>query len=232
MSKKDLNLLLVVLGLIAGFCAFYFGYKPMTEKAVVLQADTVALQAEIAKLEELENRKDFFVSESERMAAEIGTTLNKFAVDVLPEDDIRFAYQQDNRSTGDYLFIENMGFTEPTAIYNTNQFTLPEGVDNYLYQTLYLYNGQTSYTMKCTYSSLKDVVKQIFAQKNRRAIDSITMAFDESTGLLQGSLVMNSYYVDGLDRAYVAPDLTPVRQGTDNIFGTVDVADVTETVAP
>ena len=56
------------------------------------------------------------------------------------------------------------------------------------------------------------------------AIETLTVTFDETTGLLIGSTTLNMYlapYQAG--KEYVQPDFSSVLLGTDNIFGTISI---------
>lgn len=90
-----------------------------------------------------------------------------------------------------------------------------------LYPDFYLYQTQVSLGVDCNYSGMKALVRAIYDSPYRKAIENISLAFDENTGMLGGNMTMNSYFVMGLDRPYGQPDLTPVRQGTKDIFKTV-----------
>ena len=229
LSKRDINLLLGFLGILIAFLAYQFAYVKMNKSADQLSLKSAAMEQEIAELQALLPEQEFYETETARMEKEIGELLSKFDANVLPEDDIKFAYQQDNRNVSAYLFINSLSFTEPSLQYTTNQnteviyesstVTVNGGA---LYPTYYLYGQQTSYGLECSYDGLKSIIKNVFKEDSRKGIDNITVTFDEATGQLTGNMVMNSYYVQGNDATNTQPDLTPVRQGTDNIFGTVN----------
>ena len=72
------------------------------------------------------------------------------------------------------------------------------------------------------------MVKAILNDNRRRGIDTISLAYDDSTGQLNGSAIVDSYFLLGTDKTYAQPSLTPVQQGTDDIFGTVNTPNVPE----
>lgn len=145
------------------------------------------------------------------------------------------------------LYTTNQGFAQP-AFGSTSQDTiyedplldesLPEsqsvqpqtaangnteqGLSQKLYPDFYLYQSQVSIGMDCNYTGMKALVRAVYDTPYRKAIENISLAFDENTGMLSGNMIMNSYYVMGVDRTYGQPELAPVRQGTDDIFGTVE----------
>lgn len=228
LSKREVNLLLVFFGVLIVFLAYRFVYVKMNDKAEELAQQSAAMETEIAVWQAHLPRQEFYETETARMRMEINDWLAEFEAYILPEDDLKFAYQQDNRNTDAYVFINSISFTEPSLLYTTNQRaenTYESSVSvmgENLYPTYYLYGQQTSYGLECSYDGLKSLVNNVFKEEGRKGIDSISLTFNETTGQLSGSMVMNSYFIQGLDKIYTQPDLTPVRQGADNIFGTVE----------
>ena len=87
-----------------------------------------------------------------------------------------------------------------------------------------LYNRQATMNYSVSYDGLKRSIKNICLQTNRTGIESVSVAFDETTGLLVGSTVVNMYCVPGQEgKEYREPDFSSVLLGTDNIFGTIKI---------
>ena len=234
-SKREVKLLLGFFGILIAFLAYQFGFTKMNKEAERISNECASMEKEIADLQAKLEKKDFYLSETERMKKEMNQMLSQFDTYVLPEDDMKFAYQEDNRNTEAYLFINSMSFTDPSVLYTTGSNTdnMPQNsnvvISDFEYPTYYLYGRQTAFGLECSYKGLKTLITDVFLAGSRKGIDTISLTFDDTTGQLSGNMTMNSYFVMGLDKPYVQPDLTPVRQGTDNVFGTVDNRDV-ETV--
>lgn len=254
-SKRDVSLLISFVGILIGFLAYQFGYVRINEKVEAMETQNTQMRTEISQLEALQANQTFYEDETTRMQGEITEKVNEFASDVLPEDEMKFAYQQDNTATiGTRLFVTSMSFADPELLYTTNQqdaqadaaadgtttdattVTSPDGsvqlsdviVAGELYPTMYLYQTQTSYGVECSYTGIKNMVKAILNDNRRRGIDTISLAYDDSTGQLNGSAIVDSYFLLGTDKTYAQPSLTPVQQGTDDIFGTVNTPNVPE----
>ena len=86
-----------------------------------------------------------------------------------------------------------------------------------------LQNRQITINYGVSYEGLKRSVQNIVEQTNRMAIESITVSYDDTTGLLIGSTTLNMYCIPGQDKPYVQPNFSAVLLGTDNIFGTIRV---------
>ncbi|MBQ8821320.1 MAG: hypothetical protein IJZ82_01635 [Lachnospiraceae bacterium] len=229
MKKSDINLLLAFLGIMVAFCSYQFVYKKMEERTAALEARNAQMRTEIATMESWLPDKEFYESEMDRMHDEISRMVREFPANVLPEDDIKLAYQMDNRLTGDYVFVNSMSFTDPVASYTTTYDTSKADISQVnpitvepLYPVYTLYNTQVNMGIDCSYGGIKDMIETIYNKKERKAIDSIVLSFDETTGRLGGSLAMTSYFLYGTDTVYMEPDLHEVNKGTDNIFGTVE----------
>ena len=259
-SKRDVSLLIGFVGILIGFLAYQFGYVRINEKVEAMETQNTQMRTEISQLEVLQANQTFYEEETTRMDGEITEKVNEFACDVLPEDEMKFAYQQDSTATiGTRLFVTSMSFADPELLYTTNQqttqadaaadgttadgttadattVTSADGsvqlsdviVAGELYPTMYLYQTQTSYGVECSYTGIKNMVKAILNDNRRRGIDTISLAYDDSTGQLNGSAIVDSYFLLGTDKTYAQPSLTPVQQGTDDIFGTVNTPNVAE----
>lgn len=229
MKKSDINLLLAFLGILLAFCSYQFVYKKMEVKTADLEAKNAQMRTEIATMEGWLPDKEFYESEIERMQDEISKMVTQFPANVLPEDDIKLAYQMDNRLTGDYVFINSMSFTDPAVSYTTTYDTSKADISQVnpitvepLYPVYTLYNTKVNMGIDCSYGGIKDMIETIYNKRERKAIDSIVLSFDETTGRLGGSMAMTSYFLYGLDTVYMEPDLQEVHKGTNNIFGTVE----------
>lgn len=243
-SKRDINLLIGFLGILIAFCAYQFGYRNVNAKVEELNRKNVAMEAEIVKYEAWEKSRDTFVAETEVMEKQIASWLGEFPANNLPEDDMKLAYQMDNRSIENYLFINSMDFTEPTVVFTTDysagatsdsaqtdasasDTASPVNATTELYPQFSLYQSQTSMGVDCSYQGIKDMIERVYSKAERKSIEAVLLSYDETTGQLTGSLVMNDFFVYGLDKAYTQPTLTPVREGTDNIFGSMELRGLT-----
>lgn len=243
-SKKEANLLIGFLGILIAFCAYQFGYVKLNALTEEKAAENAKMRKEIAVLQELEANKTQYVTDTEDMKTDIALTLTEFPSGILPEDDIKHAYQQDNKNPDEYVYINSMSFGDNEVMYTTNQNTVSadnitvNGVqltgvelEGNMYPTYILYRMQTSYGLDVGYNGLKNVIKSVYDAAGKKSVDSVSVAFDENTGRLTGSVIMNSFYVTGTDVPYEQPVLVPVRQGTDDIFATVKAREEAEAEA-
>lgn len=228
LSTRYKNAILSILGLLIVFVAWQYLYLGMVEKTEAIEKKTNDVIKQVRVLKEHEPNQAFYLSEIDRMGVEMSNWMSVFASDVMAEDSIKFAYGIDNRNTKDYVFVHTMSFGAPTLLYQTNQNIQVKDIhgqvmkDGTLYPTYYLYRKQSVYGLDCTYKGLKNLLEKVYSDSDKKNIENISLSFNKSTGQLSGNVIVNFYYVAGLDKQYVLPAITPVRQGVDNIFGTVN----------
>ncbi len=86
--------------------------------------------------------------------------------------------------------------------------------------TLYEKDG----TIFCltSYEGLKRAVSYVLDRKDRTGL-AVTATYDVATGVLVTGMKVGICYVTGTDKPYIAPEIPYIRQGTDNIFGTISL---------
>lgn len=251
-SKRDILLLIGFLGILAAVCSYLFVFQPTMEKADNLEQENLQLQLRIADLSTKLANKDSYEKQTEQMKQEMEAIYQLFPVDVREEDSILFAINQEllapmeiDSITIDALqdvnFLENVDTGEEVEytyeIDEIEEYEAQEGIEdqtaaaatetdaNADSSSLFsLKNRKVTLNYSVSYEGLKRSMKNITMQTNRMTIDNVTVAYDETTGLLQGTTTVNMYCVWGQeDKEYVAPDFSSVLLGTDNIFGTITV---------
>lgn len=246
-SKRDVLLLMLAIGILSVACSIFLVYKPYNEKTQALIAENNKLQKQISDLTSKSDNQDFYQTEIDRMLKEIDDIYQVFPVDVREEDCVLMAINQEiispmTLSSISINQVNNVEFTVDTAQESTHEYTyeLGEGdvlgdgggdaattnnttaANNSNDTTGMLRNRQTTFNYTVSYEGLKRSIKHIGEQTNRVAIDSLTASFDDSTGLLVGSTTLNMYIAPYQeDKVYVQPNFSAVLLGTDNIFGTI-----------
>lgn len=267
-SKKDILLLIGFLGILAAVCSYLFVFQPTMEKADALEQENLQLQLRISDLTAKMANKDTYEGQTEQMKQEMKAIYQLFPVDVREEDSILLAINQELmapmeidsitiEALQDVNFLEDVDNGEEIEhtyeIDEIEQYEAQEGIEDETAAAatqadasadstspIALKNRKVTINYSVSYEGLKRSVKNIVMQTNRMTIDNVAVAYDETTGLLQGMTTVNMYCVWGQeDKEYVAPDFSSVLLGTDNIFGTITVhseenmpeidADATET---
>ena len=209
LSKRDIGLLLGLLGLVIAVASYALVFNPMKLKNQELETELTALKDKEAKLTELVDDFDYYKEQIEvckEKSAEIET---RFPSEVKPENEIMYAVELE-----DELEIE---FS--TLNYGTPLEIITEGqkADRFAYCT------SLSANYRATYRGLKDVIIYTADQADRMVVDTVTASYDGTTGNLVGSITINMYTVAGTERVYEKPYVPAMNVGIDNIFGTIEI---------
>ena len=250
-SKRDILILLIALGILAGVCSFVFVFQPTMEKADALEQENIQLQTRINDLNSKMANKGSYISETERMNQEIDSIFGLFPVDVREEDSILLAIGQELISP---MMISNIsiGACEPVILNNEDEdvdhtyeideieeYEAQEGISDDITASAadasanglsndnmpsILMARNVTITYLVSYEGLKRGIKNISVQDNRMSIDNLTVSYDESTGLLTGTTSIDMYCIPGQPgKEYVTPNFSSVLLGTDNIFGSIEI---------
>lgn len=77
-------------------------------------------------------------------------------------------------------------------------------------------------TAVTTYEGFKNAINMI-TQRNDRTQLSVMASYDIESGLVDSDVSLVTNYMEGTGKQYVAPVVPFVQQGTENIFGTVEL---------
>lgn len=248
-SKRDILILIGFLGILIGACSFLFVFQPTMEKADALQQENMELQSRITDLQSKKDNKDTYESETAKMEQEMKEIYQLFPVDVREENAILLAINQElvaplkvDSITIDALlevpFLEDAPEEETQISYEIDaveeledyegtqqsEEALTVGGDDGSggLNPYGLKNRKMTMTYEISYEGLKRSVKNICMQTDRMVIEDLSVVFDETTGLLHGTMAVNMYCVPNQEgKEYVQPNFSSVLLGSDNIFGTI-----------
>ena len=209
LSKRDIGLLLGLLGLVIAVASYALVFNPMKLKNQELETELTTLKDKEAKLTELVDDFDYYKEQIEvckEKSAEIET---RFPSEVKPENEIMYAVELE-----DELEIEfsTLNYGTPLEIITDGQ-----KADRFAYCT------SLSANYRATYRGLKDVILYTADQADRMVVDTVTASYDGTTGNLVGSITINMYTVTGTERVYEKPYVPAMNVGIDNIFGTIEI---------
>lgn len=214
-TKRDIGLLVMLVGILAAILSYNFLYQKNVEKAEAEKAVLQSLKDTQAGLKELEDNLPFYKAEIERMADENAEIVAHYPANILPENEIMYAVDMEDNNE---IYYSNLGYGTPNMIVT--------GVED---QTgLAGYEVIMSMNYQGSYEGLKNVILYNKDQNNRMVIDSLTAAYDSTTGMLTGNMTLNQYFMTGTENVYIEPYVPTLNLGTDNIFGTMEMPEVAE----
>lgn len=236
-KKSDINLLIMLLGVLIAVAAYFLVFTEYNEKTAALESDNAVLQEEVDGLQKLADNKQMYIDETARMNTEITATIDRFPAGVLTEDILMYAYTLENTQSVYFesIAIESASLvtvaTEPTettdAVEEGAEVTEETGdavvASSGLQDTVFLYSTPVTYGFKSTYRSIKDIMEGIVMGQDRMNLQDITLSFDASTGCIQGSMSTNIYTMDGTGKYYELLNIPGIQLGVDDLFksGTV-----------
>lgn len=249
-SKRDILLLLGLVGILAGVGSYFLVYQPTMEDAEALEQENQELQSRINDLSSKMENKDSYIAQTESMNQEMEEIFDKFPVDVREEDGVLLAINQELIAP---MMISSVGITacEPVVLQTSEEdvdhtYEIDEieeyeaqegigddpvsasdamagGVDNSNMPSI-LMDRSVTMNYLVAYDGLKRGIKNITMQTNRMSINNLTVAYDEATGLLSGTTVVDMYCIPGQPgKLYEQPNFSSVLLGSDNIFGSIEL---------
>ncbi len=217
MKKNDVQLLMIVLGILLCVVAWQFVYNPNVEKTEALEAENAGLQEIVTKLEGMEAQKETYLKDTEELQARATEIMDHFPAGSLMEDEIMYLYNMENVKNN-HVVVPNIGLGVPTEEPYSGTLT----VDEYELTDdgIRLMTTQDNITFTTNYTGLKNVVRYVYEIPGRKSISTISLAAGND-GYLSGTMSVNFYALEGTEKLYAQPDIPGVRLGKKNIFGSV-----------
>ena len=234
LKKSDVNILIMLLGILIPVGVYFFVYNSYTEKTAAMNASNEVLQSEVDYLQDLADHKQQYIDDTQAMQIQIEEIKTHFPSEYKPEDDILYIINVENNydaeiptiSMGNSSMIEVAAPTTETVDAGSPEVAAEgeEGVANDTVEVaapqISLYQTPISVSMQSSYRSLKDIVTYINTDPDRKSIDSLSVVFDTETGKLASSMAFTAYSLTGTDKEYTSPNVTGVFYGTNDIFNT------------
>ena len=216
-SKKEIYLLLALVGIGIAFCSWQFGFKKINARTDELNAETDVLKVEISKYTAVKDNIELYNTGIEDATNHIADVLYDFPAMVMEEDMIMFGRSLEKSI--DDTTVSTVSFGAPSNVYVVTSHPVEASTVPISYS---LYNNAITVSYQTSYEGFKEIVDYIRSNKNRMTMENFSLAYDEATGLLTASTAVNMYSVTGTDKEYTQQNLSGVGLGLDNIFGTIE----------
>ncbi len=247
-SKRDKMLLLIVGGLVVVLCVYYFVFLNFQEKTETLEAENVVLEDVIARLKDLDKNREQYLADTEKYTEDNERIKEEFPAGMEEEDDI--LYIDGLEGTLSEFYASSVGMpssvgyelaypaVETISVDEMLQGTANEAQEetvteedgttdgatltaDSIYPSCQLWYVPVTTTYEANYLSLKQLVKAITDDSNKKSVEDISITYNEENGILSGTLTSNFYYLSGTDEVYSTPDVAGVPTGTSNPFRSV-----------
>lgn len=242
-SKRDQKLLIILAGILVLAAAYFFGYSKYKTKREEVQTQIEVLQNRYDGLAMRNLKRGEYQSYIESSETEIKSIASLYPSQVTSEKEVYFITQLED-ATG--AQVSNIAIEEPVISYTS---TLPEGVTSTttdattgttetsaaeeangqtaeatgqgsVYGGFSGFNTVITVTFKSDYTGLKKMVDFINLNQERKTIDSFSVTYDKSSGLLAGTMTYNAYSTNSVYSTYEAPEIPSNGLGVSSILGT------------
>ncbi len=228
-STRDKKLILMFSGVAIFALGYFVAFRPLMSKADEMKTANEPLEAKLAQLEEIEENKDYYISETENYNQKVTDYTVMFPADVKEEDAIILARDMEQK-TGIWAFQLDISPQELTSSLTLddydedfNEIEQETDVQQLVADSsgMELYRMRNSFDFNGTYDAVKNVIDALMQDGRRMTVDSLDIDFSASTGQVGGTMVVNMYSMTGTGREYTAPDTGVTRMGSSNLFGTI-----------
>jgi len=216
MKISDRDKKVIVILLIAAVIAlpYVLLLQPYKEKQAALEAEVASLTERYNYLVELNSKRDFYLSEIERLKGE--------------REDIIAGYAEEIRQENTIMFLRGLEFDipilMPTVSFSGNIITpISEAsvdADGNSVGAVSAVQNSVSVSYKCLYEDVKEFLAYILDSDDRMVVSSISMNYDSATGTIGGAFVLNQYAITADGRVLPAAKIPAMGHGNESIFGT------------
>lgn len=214
--KRDKTLqLLALLGILLGVASWQLVYKQYQEKIQVIETENTELKQTVDRLEILNARKGEYIEETERMRQEGDAIVSNFPAGIRTEDMIMYLDHMELVDANDVsVSAISMGNEEDVVYPGTTT------VDGYELQDdgIEMVSRQSTVTFITTNNGLKSVLNYVYGISTRKSVSNVNVTVTDD-GYLQGTMLLDFYYLKGIERPYVETQILGVPTGTTNFFG-------------
>lgn len=244
MSARDKKIIIVLIGAVILALSYFLVFQQAQEKKAQLESENTTLRQKYQELSALAAKADDYKVEISTMNEEMEKLLKHYPSYLMIENTIMdvVSLEEETKTsvsslsvaapvaidvnTGDVADssttnntdVENTETTDTTDMDTTDTDTTAPVQTQISYQ---LYGVDNTVVFKANNTGLKKLIELVAKTDNRQKVSSLTVAFDESEGKLNGTLVYDAYFLYGIDKPYEAPYIPSMPHGTDDVFGTV-----------
>ena len=218
-SKHDQKLILVLLGLIIFFAAYFGICKPFNSKKADVKTQITELETQAAELQAYVNDEASYTSEIEKINNSISEELAKYPSDVRSEDLVIYVKSLEE-ATG--ITVQSLSIANPELV---SQFNIPKKSGD-TYEIVPIAALKTALTIKCslTYAQYKKLITEIYSSSNKTGLSSAALSYDQESGALSGVVTIDKYFIASNDYTYSPTDIPDTQKGVTDPFGSGSVS--------
>ncbi len=219
-SKRDIGIILVLVGILAAFLAFQFSFRGNMDEADALKEECETLQKELDEVLAFgKNDEQASLAQISKWKNELNDLVASFPVRYTYEDAIMYLYDFEHREKDPVLFSRySIVETIPIASLDLMNKVVDGKEVSYIPG---LSTISADYSV-AKYEDMLTFLRTIYSDTNPKNIENITMVFDPVTGIISGKVVINMYSLTDTvpNNEYSEPEIPSVpMQPEPGIFG-------------
>lgn len=239
LTDRQKMLICILIDVLIIAFVFCFAFMPIGNKCKSAENDITLLQSDIDRLQSLVDQKQTFIENTKALNADTDAVIEKYGPGNTPEKILMFLVnlsKETNMTIPSISFGEETNVTvlsdgtplsEASADTSSDNDTSSDGNDESTTSSVkaseyYLYNYPVTFSFNVSYSGLRKAVQYIEDYGERMTIDDISVAYDDSTGRLTGTMSINMYTMTGTQKVYLEPATENMNLGVANLFGSVE----------
>ncbi|MBO4981675.1 MAG: hypothetical protein J6C84_07255 [Lachnospiraceae bacterium] len=196
---------------------YMYVFQPYAEKTQMLVNSNMQLASRVAELEAFYAQMPQYKEQMTAMQTEIQDTLAAFPADVKEEDAIYLAL----RSWEEGILVGyrsiSIGEREELARVGAD-IVQGSGMEEFPGQDLVFNKRLVTYSNITTYQNLKDLITCINDNQEEVAITNVAYALNDEDMLLEGTIDVTFYMVDGTGKEYIPREFKDYETGLSNLF--------------
>ena len=220
-SKRDISILLFVLGAIAAFCVYQFYFRNAMSQKETYDSENKTLQDRINKLNDV--NENVVIADMAAKANELSEKAKKFPATYRYEDLIMYlnmweelpSYEEIMYNFPAYEIVESTPYDAIGGVLDWDQTNRVPIETSYVFSKAEL---SANYETR-TYKTFKDMIDTIYLDPSPKTIRTVSAVMNNETGIVSGAFTMDFYNVQNGSNVYVPVEIKDVKTGIENVFG-------------
>lgn len=213
LGAKEKNLIIGLIGVVIAVVVWMFVASPLKDKKEALVSENERLKITKDEYEAVNAQRKKYEEGITTLTDEREGLLEPFPAGMAREDEIMYWANMERENAGQLALIAiSMNSLEEVFV-DGYEGSSGEGATQ-----LHLYKAPVHYTYLSTYEGLKDMVKYVFAQDDKKSIEALKVDFNPTNGNLEGAIDINMYYMVGTGNEVEPVVIPQPATGVSNVF--------------
>lgn len=216
-KSKNIFIGVAAVGIIVCLIVYMLVFNKFNDMTAELKTSNAALQVEVDDMKVYFDEMEINRKLKDEYWEDINNILAEYTAAIRDEDAIMVAVAMNNASI---INFDEINFKYPEMIHTVTE-DIAQGVgEESITSSVDFYEKQVTYSNDTDYPNLKRAIASIYDSPYRLGISAISYKKKNDTdNLIEGTIDVMYYSVDGLGKEYVAPDMPSYLKGATDLFG-------------